>query len=464
MSHTLQNLRQLHPQFIYKKYSWEIVDSDLLINFFYEVVNSEDVSKKIEFNPNLTIYNVDAEKISNLQPEIFENFVFNLGMIEILSYWKATCSPEILIEAGRPTNLQISWWHNLLIKGLGEFFYVNNIDFSAPDFVKISSTVQETNVFTPSIAPHTSPPDNTYLIPVGGGKDSATVLGLFDQNNIPYSCFVLEPHSPSALEIINASHPQSTHTATRQIDPTLLLLNRQGYLNGHTPFSAYLAFVSSFVAWIFGQKNVVLSNENSANEGNVTFHNHIINHQYSKTFEFEKNFRQYLSDHIFNTEKEPPVNYFSLLRPLYEIQIAKLFAGFPQYHSVFKSCNVGQKQNIWCHHCPKCLFVFTMLFPFIDEETLTTKIFDHNLFDDETLLPMMLELMGKTEQKPFECVGTYEEVIQALQLSIKKATKKHYILEEVEYLVGQYQQKNLLENWNQENFVAENLLSTMLFP
>lgn len=55
----------------------------------------------------------------------------------------------------------------------------------------------------------------------------------------------------------------------RTIDKRLLNLNKEGYINGHTPFSSMLAFLSYFIAYILGKKYIALSNESSANESNV---------------------------------------------------------------------------------------------------------------------------------------------------------------------------------------------------
>ena len=68
-----------------------------------------------------------------------DNLIFHLGMAEIPTYWKTTCSPEIIIKAGGLEKSQITWWHNLLIKGMGEFFFKNKINFLKPDFVKIKA-------------------------------------------------------------------------------------------------------------------------------------------------------------------------------------------------------------------------------------------------------------------------------------------------------------------------------------
>lgn len=99
----------------------------------------------------------------------------------------------------------------------------------------------------------------------------------------------------------------------------MLELNEKGFLNGHTPFSAMLAFTSYFVAYLSGKKYIAVSNEQSSNESNIKGEK--INHQYSKSFEFEEEFRWYINNYL-----EDHVQYFSMLRPLNELQIAKLFS------------------------------------------------------------------------------------------------------------------------------------------
>lgn len=60
-----------------------------------------------------------------------------------------------------------------------------------------------------------------------------------------------------------------------------------------------------------------------------------VNHQYSKTYEFENDFAEYSKKYL-----KANVKYFSFLRPLNEMQIAKIFSRYTKYHKVFKSCNV----------------------------------------------------------------------------------------------------------------------------
>jgi uncharacterized protein with ParB-like and HNH nuclease domain len=118
--------------------------------------------------------------------------------------------------------------------------------------------------------------------------------------------------------------------------------------------------------------------------------------------------------------------YFSLLRDMYEIEIAKLFSQAKRYFPVFSSCNNNFKvieQNKtttdrWCLHCPKCAFVFSVLYPFITKNEVLM-IFGRDIYNDESLLSLFQELLGYSGHKPFECVGTNEEVIFSMYLSVE---------------------------------------------
>ena len=247
-----------------------------------------------------------------------------------------------------------------------------------------------------------------YLVPVGGGKDSVVTLELLRNTGKNVLPFIINPRGATLNCAYTGGYTESDiFSVTRSIDPLLLKLNDEGYLNGHTPFSAMLAFTSILASLLSGCKNVALSNESSANESTVA--DSYVNHQYSKSFAFEKGFREYYMQYI-----TPSVNYFSFLRPLNELQIASLFAGFTQYHQVFRSCNAGSKTDSWCGNCPKCLFVFTILSPFVKHAALC-KIFGKDLFSDVKLTGFLDELTGMTSVKPFECVGTVNEVNAALQ-------------------------------------------------
>ena len=441
-------LRKKYPCFVYKKYCYKISGNDLIISFVFEI------KPGIRFSPQVIIKNT-GQKL----PEI-DNLIFHLGLIEMLSYWKAICSPHIIIEAGCLTKRQIRWWQDLIIEGMGQFFYENKIDCSQPNFLMISCPQGETKALKLNLKKRT-------MIPLGDGKDSITTLEIFKKHKKDFDCFCLNP-TPAAKKIIKAVGCKDPIIATRRIDKKLLTLNREGYLNGHTPFSAYLAFLSVLCGAIFNYRYIAFSNERSANEGNVKYLGKTVNHQYSKTFAFEKKFRSYCSEHLINN-----IEYFSFLRPLYEIQIAKIFAGFPQYFPLFLSCNEARKthsgkekpKNKWCGNCSKCLFVFAILSPFVPEKEMINT-FGKNLFAEKKLLPTMLELIDIDKVKPLECVGTKKESLLAFYLSWQKNRKgsllDHFaknILHKERNLESKT--KTILKAWNKQNNLPPEFLKIL---
>jgi hypothetical protein len=296
-------------------------------------------------------------------------------------------------------------------------------------------------------------------------------LELLRQAKKEIKCFSLNP-TEAAKKIMKIVGCKEPIIVERKIDPKLLELNRKGFLNGHTPFSAYLAFLSVLCAVLFGQKFIAFSNERSSNEGNVKYLGKIINHQYSKSFDFEKRFREYSKKYLAKN-----VEYFSFLRPLYEIQIAKIFSKYPQYFNAFLSCNAAYQTNSgtkkpikkWCGKCPKCLFVFVSLYPFVGKKVI--EIFGKNLFEDKKLLPLMLQLIGQRKFKPFECVGTKKESQIAFYLSWKKYRERFSV--NLPFLLKYFQKnilpkyqnlekeaKKLLNSWNKKHFLPPCLISS----
>ena len=417
-------LRGRYPQFVYEAWHHEVCPDGLKVWFDFKMGD-------VEFHPTALI---ERRSFLDFDADI-DNIVFNIGMIELISYWKCACPTVVEVRCGSLTEAQIAFWKKLYWHGLGEFFYTNGIDETPEAFMKIESVKREEE------NPEEADKDlnlqktkiknqNSYLVPVGGGKDSVVTLELLRRAGKQIRPLIMNPRVATVECARVAGFPiDEVLVIRRTIDPTLLELNAKGYLNGHTPFSAMLAFYTQLASVLSGIPNVALSNESSANESTVI--GSYVNHQYSKSLEFEDDFREYclngllfdcLSVGAVNTQaikqsNNQSFNYFSFLRPLSELQIAMLFSRFTQYHDVFRSCNVGSKQDIWCGHCAKCLFAYIILSPFIAPECLN-RIFGKSMLDDTTLQHEFLQLIGEAETKPFECVGTVDEVRQALSMAI----------------------------------------------
>lgn len=423
------DFRNKYKTFIYEKY--EIIEKENT----YEIVFFFDIPKLVTFTPKLIIKK-DNLSNPNIDKNFFNYLVFNIGLVELISYIKCTCSPNIIIKAGYLDDEQIKWFKKLYYNGLLEFLYRNGINIKEEDLFNI--TVEGNKIdFT------TNYQGQGNLIPVGGGKDSCVTLELLKgQDN---TCFIINPKGANIECAKVAQYQNKTVTINRLLDKKLLELNKQGFLNGHTPFSAIVAFTSYLCAYLTNKQYIVLSNEDSANESTVLNTN--INHQYSKTYEFENDFNNYTKKYF-----KIDIKYFSLLRPLTEFQIGMLFSKMKKYHSIFKSCNLGSKNEKWnwCCKCPKCLFVYIILSPFLYKNELIN-IFGKDLYEDKNLLPTFIELLGYSNTKPFECVGTYNEVRFAVSLLIQKLDKLPYLLKYYKDNYPLYLNENFKIKYNKIN-------------
>ena len=419
----VNELRERHPRIVYENFSVARRDRSLELTFSFLL------EPDIQFRSQLVFESVNQSKLESIDPRLLDALFFNIGMVEVLSYWKAACSAEILVSAGSLTQEQLEWWEDLLLHGMREYFFVNQIDYKRKGFIKIT-TAQKS---APGTGHDFAATGSGTLVLTSGGKDTALSLQILKEAKQSLSCLLLNP-TQAALDLASEAGAENQLIVRRTIDPKLLDLNKAGYLNGHTPFSAYLAFLGVTCAFLFGYDRIIVSNERSSDEGNVTFLGSDVNHQYSKTLRFEKKFQEYVERH-FSTK----VHYFSLLRPLYDLQITRVLAEYPQCLVLFKSCNRSMKDNSWCGHCPKCLSVYTMLYPFIEQQE-NTRIFGRDLFEKEENVLIMKELSGFSGHKPFECVGTAEEILAALYLCILRRRTRDGDLP----IVLQYGEDNIL--------------------
>jgi len=391
-------LRKKYPQFHYLNFEFEVKGDCIIMQFFFQ-------ANELVFSPKMSLKFGRYAQQMNIDE--IEGIIFNIGLIELVSYWKATCSPQIVIHNYTLDKAQQKWWRKLYYKGLSEFFYQNEIDCKRNNFVRFS--------FAADVKPYIDlkfsslKKDIRKIVPIGGGKDSVVTLEELRKKSVVIP-FIINPRG-ATLDCARVAGFNSINDIVileREIDAKLLYCNEQGYLNGHTPFSAMLAFYTLLVSYGTGVRDIALSNEASANEPTVLGTE--VNHQYSKSEEFERDFQKYLLKYMNDC-----AYYYSALRNLSELQIAEKFAQHPQYFSVFRSCNVGSKENRWCCNCPKCLFAYIILAPFIDKNR-RLEIFGEDLLNKKEMKLYFYQLIGKQVTKPFECVGTVEEVVTALRM------------------------------------------------
>lgn len=431
-------LRRKHSRFIYHSFEFQNEQDCTRLEFHFSIDD-------YHFRPTWTFPKDITRR--DFDKELADRIAFSLGMAELVSYWKCACPPVVEIRCGGLSEQQKQWWKKLYFNGLGEFFYRNGI---APDFENFMT------IEAPAEQP-LSPRENSLsgiLVPIGGGKDSVVTLELLKKAGEDISAYIINPRK-ATLGCAEAAGitPGRIIAPKRAIDKQLLELNKLGYLNGHTPFSAVVAFSAELFACIFGRKYIALSNESSANESYVEGTS--INHQYSKSTEFERDFREYCESSFGGYSRCP--EYFSLLRPWSEWQIAREFVKYPQYFGVFQSCNLGSKNDTWCCNCAKCLYVYILLAAFLDDETLVG-IFGCNMLQKSELSGMLDGLVLDGEDKPFECVGTKDEVRLSLEMAWqKRAGDPPALLKRWRELFPEYAPVSLDKFFDNDNFLPEKL-------
>jgi hypothetical protein len=332
-----------------------------------------------------------------------------------VSYYK-TAAPRV-VAVPALSDAERAWLEALYREGLGEFAYENDVDLSQRPVFEQAVSGQAAGAAPGAVTGRAVTGlelPRRSLVAVGGGKDSCVslaVLGAAGETVLPFS---IGGHR-AARECAEAAGLPLV-VARRALDPALGRLNRSGALNGHVPVTAIVSLAAVAQALVTGADEVVFSNERSSNVGSFVRDGLPVNHQYSKGLAAERRLRAALAG------VTPELTYYSLLRPLSELQIAVIFARHPEFHPVFTSCNAafrleeGRRVDRWCGHCPKCRFVFLALAPFLRREELVS-ILGADLLADPAQLAGYRELLGLTGFKPFECVGEIEESQVALDLA-----------------------------------------------
>ena len=396
-----------YQSFVFRSYTFDESSKSLTLTYGYD--EALTFTETYHFNFAFTSYD----------PEALDRACQLLFFIAGVSYYKAFLAPTIEIKAGQIDESLAQFLSNTYQKGLGEFFYVNQLD------PRTTITFPTT---TDQILNMLSVNGQGSMVAVGGGKDSLVSIELL-RGSQDVTTWSVDHHAQLQPLVDRIGLPHLW--IERQWDPLLLELNDRGAYNGHVPISAIFACVGVVAAILSGKRDVVMSNEQSANEPTLHYHGLDINHQYSKSSLFETDFQTILQQNFGDS-----IRYYSLLRPYSELRISELFSrsAFEKYKNVFSSCNRAFTHNsdrmFWCGICPKCAFVFLALTPFIERSELET-IWGKNLLLDESLEPHYRRLLGIEGDKPLECVGEIKEsrVAMRLAFSIYPELNKKYLFE-----------------------------------
>jgi hypothetical protein len=364
------------------------------------------------FAPSVELAGLRPEEVARVSAPTARRLVRALAIVEAFSYWKAFCSP--VIEAALPSAdpAETAWWESFWPKAMGEFFYRNGIDFTAPGFLRITASTSPVTAADPAPALGSHDADAPPLVMFSGGKDSLALAYAVRDAAAPATDFFLyNPTGGQRALAESMADGGRIIEVRRQVLPELLALNASGHPNGHTPYSAYLALAALLAGYLRGSPMVLAGNSRSDDEPNVgSYLGMPVNHQWTKSYEFEAALGTYRDRWLPGAP-----SYSSPLRPLLELQIIRSLQPHMDAYLKTASCNKAKGLG-WCRKCAKCAWVFLA----------TTSLFSHDLavskaggdlFADPELSGLYEAMAGLpgAGDKPFECTGTEEEVRSAIQ-------------------------------------------------
>ena len=374
-----------YQTFSFDQYKFD--ESTKTLSFDYSIDENLKFTEKYIF---------DLEIGKNLDHKILDRACKIAFLITGVSYFKTYLPTEITYKNIEVDKNLADFLSKTYQRGLGEFFYVNNLDPNMQIHFPSNSP-------SPDVLRRTS---SGALVGIGGGKDSIVSAEKLRNHNI--STWSIR-HNTEQLKPLIEKLNIKNYNVERKIDPKLSDGSLTNAYNGHVPLSAIFASIGAVLAVLTDNRDVIVSNESSANEPTLTYRGVEINHQYSKSLEFEQDFQEILRQNFGDS-----IRYFSYLRSLSELQICEIFSEyFDKYSEVFSSCNKAFTQSsaklFWCGECPKCAFIFLGLANYIDEQKLLKLFGSKNLLLDPKLEQTYKMLLGMDDSKPLECVGTIDE-------------------------------------------------------
>ncbi|MCL2371224.1 hypothetical protein FWC63_00560 [Candidatus Saccharibacteria bacterium] len=372
-----------------------------------------------------------------------------------ISYYKAFPTRHIRLPEGEQLSpVQIELFNAAYQEGLGQFAYENKLtradlahfderavaseqvfsfDGYAFDGIKATFNYSCGDLRYQEIVEFAQTDLKPEIISMqSGGKDSLLLATMLKERKVNFVPWFMRSgeHRPKVLDKLD-----DLLLATRTIDREgLVKAATLGGKNGHIPITYVLQSLALVQAIILGAKTVVVAIGDEGtephstmpaigSEGDVDYEAPLdVNHQWSKTREASELYMKYLEEELGGGYK-----VYSPLRDTSELKIAELFAKkcWKDLGGEFSSCNVANyrqhadnRELKWCGDCPKCANAFLLFAPYLPSEELLPLFDGQDLFAKESLQHTYKGLLGiEGIEKPFECVGSVEELRTAYHLS-----------------------------------------------
>lgn len=391
--------------FTFSSYTVDTKRSILTFTYRVEFQNG----KVKTYTDRLFLKDIPSEAWGKIPTPVLESTLQALLLMLGINYWSVFRTKNIRIEGFTLTKEQARFWDALYLNGLGEFFYVMQMDFH--DLIAFPYDEFAT---APMPTPFARP--TRALLLNGAGKDSVLSAEILKAASTPFDFFAFAP--TPAHQRIGKLVGAKTISVTRRRDSELSMIATWSNISTAYPSVSTFTFIAVLLAELLGYNSIIFSNERSADIGNVTHLGLPVNHQWCKSTEAEKLINDYIQRFITTD-----ISTSSLLREYSELEIVQRFVRYPQYLHYVTSCNcyfgltrpeqLLSRTPYWCRECPKCVFLFACFSAFLPRKEMIS-IFGADLYTKKRLVPLFKRILGVEGFKPLDCVGEPEEMILAM--------------------------------------------------
>lgn len=376
--------------------------------FRYQGTDGIIFTEKITFANNLGSF--DKNNF-----EILDRALFLAWILIGTSYYKAHPTSELELST-EIDNWQANFFNHVYQEGLSQFAFENNLTREdLAHFQPVGKKGPTIEALTLSL-PYEG---KGNLVLQSGGKDSLLVGKLLENASIDSTPWYAANSPAKVYPSVIDSWKIPPEITVREID--LANLRKSGGLNGHVPVT-YINESLALIQAILNHKNtVIVSIAQEGNEAHAQIGDLAVNHQWSKSWQAEQLLAEYVAKYI-----SPDLHVGSPLRKYSELRVAELFVKncWQDFGTEFSSCNRANYQQgqqneelTWCADCAKCANSYLLFCPFLPAEQLQTIFGGEELFEKPSLTDIYKGLLGIDGFiKPFECVGTVDELRKAYEL------------------------------------------------
>lgn len=394
--------KQDYEIFYFEGYTFD--SETMTASFMYSFDGKQKFTETVTFETTAAV----------VREDILERCLELAMFVAGTSYYKCFPVKRAKYRGKKLSKRQADFVNKVYREGLSQFIFENHLNLE--DVLSVEGHGKELEPL--------SYEGHGVLSLQSGGKDSLLLGELLNEKKITYSSWYMTS-SRTYPKIISRLNGKDPRLAKRTIDRGGLDKAAQnGGLNGHVPVTFIALSYALIDAVLHGEDVVLAAIGSEGNEPHEFVGDLPVNHQWSKTWEAEQLFADYLTSCIsLNLHVGSPLRQFS------ELRIAELFEEmcWAPYSYGFSSCNRANYEQgelntdlKWCGTCPKCANTFLLFSPFVIPYELR-RIFDGvNLFASQhpELQRSFKGLLGiDGAMKPFECVGEVEELRTAYDMA-----------------------------------------------